>query len=335
MARKSSAALKSEPPSGGELVLTRVFDAPRRLVFEMWTNPAHVARWWGPRGFSNPVCELDARPGGEIRIDMRGPDGTVYPMTGIFEEVIEPERIVFTSAALHEQRRLVFEVRDTVTLVERGGKTTQTMRAHVVWKTDEADRYLGGMEQGWSESLDRLRACLKDARDQATPAGGSEISPRGGTGTREIVVSRVFDAPRELVWKAWTEPAHVVSWWGPRGFTTTIEEMDVRPGGVWAQVMHGPDGAHYPNKSVFKEVVRPERIVFSHGGGRQGGPGTRFESTWSLTALGEQTRVTIHMVFPSAAEREKVAKEFNAIEGGRQTLERLAEHLPTMRTSAR
>jgi uncharacterized protein YndB with AHSA1/START domain len=77
------------------------------------------------------------------------------------------------------------------------------------------------------------------------------------------VIERVFNAPRELVWKAWTDPLHVVHWWGPRGFTTTVETMDVRPGGIWKHVMHGPDGANYPNWCVFSDVVEPERIVFS------------------------------------------------------------------------
>ena len=83
-----------------ELALTRVFDAPRELVWKVWTDPKHVARWWGPRGFTNPVCELAVRPGGAIRIHMRGPDGTVHPMTGVYLEVVEPQRIVFTRAAL-------------------------------------------------------------------------------------------------------------------------------------------------------------------------------------------------------------------------------------------
>jgi len=147
---------------------------------------------------------------------------------------------------------------------------------------------------------------------------------------REIVISRVFDAPRELVWEAWTNPQHVAQWWGPVGFTTTIEEMDVRPGGVWKQVMHGPDGTNYPNQSIFSEVVKPERIVYSLAGGKAGEPGVNFVSTWTFEQLGEQTRVTIHMVFSSAADRERVVKKHGAIEGGKQTLARLAEHLPTM-----
>jgi len=155
------------------------------------------------------------------------------------------------------------------------------------------------------------------------------------TTDREIVIARTFDAPRELAWQAMTDPRHVVQWWGPRGFTTTIEQMDIRPGGAWIHVMHGPDGTDYPNRSVFKEVVYPERIVFAHGGRRPGGPEADFIATWTFEALGHQTRMTIRMVFPSAAARDLVVKEYGAIEGGQQTLERLAEHLPAMGLDAR
>jgi uncharacterized protein YndB with AHSA1/START domain len=152
------------------------------------------------------------------------------------------------------------------------------------------------------------------------------------TADREIVMSRVFDAPRELVWAAMTDPRHVVHWWGPNGFTTSIEKMDVRPGGMWKHVMHGPDGTDYPNKSVFTEVTKPERIAYSHGGSREGGPGVRFEATWTFDALdANKTRVTIRMLFPSAADRDMVVKEYGAVEGAQQTLGRLAEYLTQMR----
>src|SRR5260370_95379 len=98
--RKSMATGSIMTNEEQELVLTREFDAPRELVLKVWTDPKHVAQWWGPRGFTNPVCELDAKPGGAIRIHMRGPNGIVYPMTGAYQEVVEPERLVFISAAL-------------------------------------------------------------------------------------------------------------------------------------------------------------------------------------------------------------------------------------------
>jgi uncharacterized protein YndB with AHSA1/START domain len=131
-----------------ELVITRTFDAPRKVVFAAWTDPEQLKRWWGPKDFTHPVCELDVRPGVVIRIHMRGPDGTVYPMTGVNREIVEPERRVFSSSAL--------EVLTTVTFAENGGKTELTMRASVTKTTREAAPYIKGMEQGWSQSLDRL-----------------------------------------------------------------------------------------------------------------------------------------------------------------------------------
>ena len=141
---------------------------------------------------------------------------------------------------------------------------------------------------------------------------------------REIVASRVFDASRELVWKAWSDPKRIVQWWGPKGFTTTTQEMDFRPGGTWRFVMHGPDGTDYQNKIVYREIVKPERIAYSHVSG------PAFESTVTFTAEGDKTRVEVRMVFESAELREKVARDFGAVEGLHQHLERLGEHLSKM-----
>jgi uncharacterized protein YndB with AHSA1/START domain len=145
---------------------------------------------------------------------------------------------------------------------------------------------------------------------------------------REIVISRVLDAPRTLVFDVWTDPKHVGEWYGPRGFTTTTHTMDVRAGGVWTFVMHGPDGVDYQNRIVFIEVVRPERLVYSHGGG-EGEPG-RFHVTLTFDEHNGKTLLTMRSLFESAAARDWVVKEHHAIEGGNQTLDRLQEHLATM-----
>jgi uncharacterized protein YndB with AHSA1/START domain len=153
---------------------------------------------------------------------------------------------------------------------------------------------------------------------------------------REIVITRVFDAPRELVWRAWTDPKQVVRWYGPQGFTLTIETMDVRPGGVWKHVMHGPDGTHFPNECVFQEVVEPELIVYRNSGHRENGPGSDFISTWTFDNIeAGKTRVTIRMEFPTVAERHRVEKDFGAVEGGKQTLERLSDHLADLQPAER
>lgn len=140
------------------LVLTRSFDAPRDLMFRVWTDPKHVAKWWGPHGFTIPRCELDLRPGGELRIDMLAPDGMVYPMTGVFQEVVEPERLVFRSAALDDEGDPLFETMNVVTFSEEHGRTGVTVTLYVVRSTPEAAPHLGGMEIGWNQQMERLEA---------------------------------------------------------------------------------------------------------------------------------------------------------------------------------
>ena len=443
--------------TGHEFVITREFNASRELVFQTWTDPKHLAQWWGPRGFTNPVCHWDARPGKTIHVVMRAPNGTDYPMGGEFREIAPPERLVFTSGALDEKSKMLFEFLHTATFSERNGKTKLTLVSRVLKTTPDANKYIGGFEAGMTQSLERLEEYLsrggktfviertfnapistvwkaltnkddmkswyfdlaefkaevgfefqftvehngftyehhckiteviqgkklahtwryagyegdslvtfeltaegKKTRVKLTHEGldsfpkvaafakanfaegwtqivGTSLKEfvENESSEREIIISRVFQAPRELVWQAMVDPQHVVQWWGPRGFTTTIEQMEVRPGGVWKHVMHGPDGADYPNKSVFKEVVKPERLVYSHGGARKGGPGANFVATWTFEALdANKTKLTMHMVFPTAKDRATVVKEYGAIEGGKQTLARLAEYLPNMAKAA-
>ena len=125
----------------------------------------------------------------------------------------------------------------------------------------------------------------------------------------------------------------MTNWWGPRGFTTTIKKMDFRVGGTWEHIMHGPDGTNFPNKSTFQEIVPLERIVFLHGGGRETGPGATFTATWTFeTVEGDRTRLTGRMVFPSPEARDFVVREFGAVEGGRQTLERASEYVASMQS---
>jgi uncharacterized protein YndB with AHSA1/START domain len=139
-----------------EIIITRVFDAPRALVFKAWTDPKQLAQWWGPRGFINPRCEMDVRPGGLIRIDMHAPNGTVYPMAGVYLEVIESERLTYTSGALDEKGKQLFEFLHVVTFAERNGKTTLTLKSQVVKTTAAAAKYIGGFEAGMTQSLEKL-----------------------------------------------------------------------------------------------------------------------------------------------------------------------------------
>jgi uncharacterized protein YndB with AHSA1/START domain len=143
-----------------ELTITRLFDAPRALVFAAWTDPKHLAQWWGPQGFTNPVCQFEARVGGSIRIHMRGPDGVVYPMKGEVREIQPPERLVFTSIALDDAGNHILEGLTEVTFDDEDGKTRMTIRTRMAAVVAEAAAHLAGMEPGWMQSIDRLQALL-------------------------------------------------------------------------------------------------------------------------------------------------------------------------------
>jgi uncharacterized protein YndB with AHSA1/START domain len=143
---------------------------------------------------------------------------------------------------------------------------------------------------------------------------------------REIKITRLINAPRELAFSAWTDPEKVVKWWGPNGFTTTTERMDVRPGGVWEYVMHGPDGVDYPNRTVYEEIVPPERLVYTQTG-NAGERAIQFRSTVTFVQESGQTRITLQSVFKTPDDRDYVVEKYGAVEGGIQHLARLNEFL--------
>ena len=144
--------------------------------------------------------------------------------------------------------------------------------------------------------------------------------------SRSMSFSRIFDAPRELVWKVWTDPEHVVNWWGPDGFTNTNREMDVRPGGIWRFVMHGPDGTDYQNRINFLEVVKPERLVYAHMG-EGDTEDIHFHATILFDERGGKTHLSMQMTFKSAEEVKRLIDEFGIKEGAVQHLGRLAAYL--------
>ena len=141
----------------------------------------------------------------------------------------------------------------------------------------------------------------------------------------EILGERFFDAPRELVFDAFTNVNHISNWWGPHGFTTTTKEHDLRPGGVWRFVMHGPDGTDYPNKVVFREVDRPSRLVYDHTGDDDADD-IRFHVIVSFDEIQGKTRLTMRMIFESIPRRDELA-EWGAKDGLVDTLDRFAEQL--------
>jgi len=145
-----------------ELTLTRIFDAPRELVWRAWTDPQLVAKWWGPNGVTNPTCEIDVRVGGKIHIVMLAGEalgplaGQHWPMRGEFTELVEPERLAFKNQAVDEHDVVLIDGITTVTFEEENGKTKMTMRTTASGVSPEAPQMLDGMEAGWTQSFDKL-----------------------------------------------------------------------------------------------------------------------------------------------------------------------------------
>jgi uncharacterized protein YndB with AHSA1/START domain len=325
-ARKNRTA---EDWTGREFVITREFAAPRELVFKAWTDPKHLAQWWGPNGFTNPVCEWDARPGGKIYDVMRAPDGVRYPVGGEFLEIIAPERLGFACGALDANDGLLFEFLPTVTFVEAKRKTKLTIQSRITMTTAGANKYIGGFETGMTMSLERLSEHL--------PAMASE--------KKAFFSTRTFDAPRELVWKVWTEREHVMEWFGPKGFAMTMAKMDFRPGGSFHYCVASPDGRKMWGKFVYREIISPEKIVSAFSFSDQDGGLIRhpFSSAlWPLQMLNEvifserdgKTTVTVKMLPLDATDEER--QTFDGAHGGMNqgwigTFDQLAVHLAKMK----
>jgi uncharacterized protein YndB with AHSA1/START domain len=146
------------------------------------------------------------------------------------------------------------------------------------------------------------------------------------TENRELRITRIFKAPVELMWEVWTDPEHIVNWWGPHGFTNTIQHMDVREGGEWRLTMHGPDGINYPNHSIYREIIPMKKIVMEHFN-------PHFIATILFEPKGEETQLDWSMVLDSAEMLQTLIKAHKADEGQKQNVERLEKYLSGLQTS--
>jgi uncharacterized protein YndB with AHSA1/START domain len=291
------AAARSEPTANREIVLERTFAAPRSLVWKAFTEPRHLDRWWGPNGFRNQTHAMDFREGGTWRFEMRAPDGKIWPNWIRFEEIAVPERLVYAHGGEGDEAH--FHV--TVTFADLGRRTKVTMRS--VFPTAEACEAVkkSGAVEGGRQTLARLEGYLPSLAD--------------GSSDRDMVLSRLFDAPAKLVFEAWSKPAMLARWWGPRRFTLPVCEIDFRRGGAYRLVMRDPEGREYPFHGTYSEIVENERIVFT----AKILPGVEVVTTVTFAEEGGKTLLTVQQTVPADASAAR-----GQLEGWNGSLEKLA-----------
>lgn len=225
-----------------EIVANRIFDAPRELVWRAFTDPEHLQHWWEPKGFTNTFHVFELKPGGLWRFTMHGSDGRNYENENVFVEIDWLSRIVFDHVSDPQFRA-------TLGFEALGEKTKLTF--HQSFETEAAFEFVKPFAvPGLEQNLERLAERLP------------RIDPNFG----ELTIIRIFDAPRALVWRAFTDPAHLAKWWGPKGFTNPVCEIDLKVGGALHIVMQGPEGAVscHPMRGIFREIVPETRLVFTN-----------------------------------------------------------------------
>ncbi len=306
-------------PSDREIRAIRRLRAPRELVFRAWTEPEHLTQWWGPRGFTMTVAELDVRPGGRWEFTFHGPDGVDYLNQLAFLEIEAPSRLV-----LRHENAPRFTI--TATFAESAGTTTVTFSALF----DSAEVCAGVKSYavpGNRETLDRL-----EERVALLLAG------------KAWQTTRLLDAPVELVWKAWTELPHLMAWFGPQGFTVSEAKLELVPGGEFHYGITSPEGLTMWGRWRFREIVPRKKLVLlsSFSDAQRGVTRHPLSSTWPLETLsttllepvGDKTLMTIEWLpfYASAQELQTFLGAFESMnQGWGGTLAKLEAYLAEQR----
>jgi uncharacterized protein YndB with AHSA1/START domain len=307
--------------SDREIVLSRTFDAPRDLVFKVWTDPNHLVKWWGPEGFTNTNLEMDFRPGGVWRFIMHAPDGTDFPNRIVFNEIVKPERLTYTHSNDGDGPvEVTFEVE--IIFEQVGKKTKLTMRS--ILDSAETLEMLNrdfGATEGAIQHLARLETYLTTMSSD-----------------KEILITRTYDAPRELVFKVWTDPDHLRNWYAPEGCEIRISRFDFRPGGEFLHCIYNEKVKDCWCVGTFREIVQPEKIVYELNVADKNGnlvnpTDAGFDPEWPATttvtvtfeSIGDKTRITLHQ-----SVSENLAKRTGAYPSWLSMLDKLENELAKM-----
>ena len=268
-----------------EITISRVYDAPVKMVWDAWTDPSQVAQWWGPRGFTITTHSKDLRPGGHWTYTMHGPDGTDYENTTVYHEVEAYSRLVYDHGGSADRPPLI---RVTATFAEVKGRTRMEL-SFVLATPEEAEQ---------------TRQFIKKAGGESTWDRLAEYLAKEATGKQMFVINRSFDAPIETMFRMWTDPAHLSAWLPPTGFTMAFLRADIRPGGSSLSKMTNGQGMTMYAHAEYREITRPQHIVYVQNFCDESGTLSRhpMAPTWpaymltqvTLTEEGpDRTRVTV------------------------------------------
>ena len=277
--------MKAKP---NELQIIRVYDAPVKLVWNAWTDPNEAAHWWGPRGFTITTKSKDFKVGGKWIYTMHGPDGVDYPNITTYHEIKEYEKMVYDHGG-NDERQKLFTV--TVTFKEELGKTIMNMI--MALDTEEAAKEISKFikKAGGNGTWDRLAEYLEDNQNSNDP----------------FFINRTFNAPKKLIFEAWTKPEHFSKWMGPTGASMDLIKADVKEGGSLQYSMKNADGSSMYGMIHYKTILPYDLLVYSQNFCDENGKLCKppFAPTWPdsmLTTIifadeGEnQTRVTLKWV---------------------------------------
>lgn len=292
-----------------KVTMERIFNAPPERLWKAMTDPALIPSWWGPERHLTRVDKMDVRVGGTWRFVSHDSEGNEHAFNGVFKEIDPPRRLVqtFNYEPMGPGRE---NIETAVLQAVEGGKTKLTMTS-ISKSIEDFDGYVGsGMETGARETWERL-------------ANLSE---------KHLVITRIFNAPKEQVWQAWIDPGQIEKWFGPEGFSTRVEAQDLSEGGRWRYVMIGPDGEEYPSVGEYKEIIPYEKIVSTDEFGEDfepQGPSELPQDMVTTTLFAEQdgqTKLTIIISHPSVEDRIK-HEEMGVIPGWGTTLDKLEKFL--------
>lgn len=324
MAAQQSAPSRDDNNRAIEIV--RLIDAPPDLVFKAWSTPHHLGNWFGPRGFTTTTSEFALRPGGVWRFILHGPDGTNYRNHIRFVEVVPSERLVYEQNGGDDTDSPLFHV--TVTFAEESGRTRLTLRMVFDSPATRASMVKFGAVEGGEQTTARLAEYMSSL------------------GAGEFVLERSFAAPRDLVWRAWTQADHLARWWGPKGCTINVLKLELRPGGLFHYRMEFGAMTSWA-RWVFRDIEPPRRLVFLSGFSDEQAGSNRhpLQACWPLdllttiefVELEKRTLVRIRWAPWNASESERAAFEsaYDSCFGGWSgSLDKLDDHLSSVTKGA-